>query len=73
MITNFKFKKHNIWLDMLEVFGYDYKRIMFDYGRDRYIISAWGNVTINGVRDCHVYELPQNLLDEINDELKKLY
>jgi hypothetical protein len=73
MIQNFKFKKPNLWIDFLDLIGYDYNRITFDAGRDKYIISAYGNVTINGWYDCHVLQLPQDIQDEINKEIEKLY
>ena len=72
-ISNFKIKKRNLWRDLLDLFGFDYKRITFNYGRDRYIISSMGKVTINDEYFGHVFALPQETVRKVYKEMEKMY
>ena len=78
MIKNFKLRKPNIWLDLLDLVGYDYDRITFDKKGEQHVISAYGKVKITTTAGIlydisSVHNLPPSLQQEIEDEIKKMY
>ena len=77
MITNFKLKKPNMWLDFLDMVGYDYQRITFEKKKESYIISSYGRVSIitqgGSVAITHIDNLSSDLKEAINDEIEKMY
>ena len=47
--------------------------ISFKYGRDKYTITSFGKVIINDYYYCHISRLQKNVVDEIYNELEKMY
>lgn len=77
MITNFKLKKPNLWIDFLDIIGYDYERITFERKREKYCISSYGKVCITTqageLAELHIDNLSKDIKDEINNEIEKMY
>ncbi len=77
MIQNFRLQKPNLWVDFLDLIGYDYQRIKFDKKGEHYIISSYGKVSIitqgGTVAITHIDKLSSALKGEINDEIEKMY
>ena len=77
MIQNFRLQKPNLWVDFLDLIGYDYQRIKFDKKGEHYIISSYGKVTVvtqtGVVGITHIDQLPTKLKTAINNEIEKMY
>ena len=77
MIQNFRLQKPNLWIDFLDLIGYDYQRIKFDKKGEHYIISSYGKVSIitqsGSVAITQLDALASDLKKAINDEIEKMY